>query len=198
MNAGRKIICLLGSVLLAGTTVWAQGGGPQPGGPGGRGPGGPGGPGGMASRPMMGQHQPPGQGQDPMHEFLFPPELIMRHQAEIGLSDAQKKAIREEVLAAQGKFTQLQWDMQDVHQALMERVKTDKVDETAAMDLLAKLLQHESELKRQQLSLAIRLKNQLTSDQIAKLREKRPKRPQRPQGERPDTAPSRPQQPPAQ
>lgn len=197
MNARHKTIALLGAVFLAGTTAWAQGG-TQPGGGPGRGPGGPGGPGGMGERPMMGQPQMPGQGHDPMHEFLFPPEAIMRHQTEIGLTETQKKAIREEVLAVQGKFTQLQWDMQDTHQALTERVKSDKVDEAGAMDLLSKLLQQETELKRLQLSLAIRLKNQLTSEQIAKLRELMPKRPQRSPGERPEAAPSRPPQPPPQ
>src|SRR5438067_1677394 len=48
---------------------------------------------------------------DPMSRFFFPPEFIMQHQGDIGLSDAQRNAISKELQAAQAKFVDMQWKM---------------------------------------------------------------------------------------
>jgi Spy/CpxP family protein refolding chaperone len=126
---------------------------------------------------MMGQQQggmSMGPQRDPMHENLFPPEMILRHENDIGLTDDQKKAVREAVLNAQTQFTKLQWEMQDAHQALAKLVKEDKIDEAKSVEQLDKVLKAETEMKRLQLSLAIQLKNQLTSAQIKQLQELKP------------------------
>src|SRR5689334_2131390 len=40
---------------------------------------------------------------------FFPPEVVMQHQAEIELQDAQRSAITAAMQSAQAKFVDLQW-----------------------------------------------------------------------------------------
>jgi Spy/CpxP family protein refolding chaperone len=111
--------------------------------------------------------QPPGP--DPVTENLFPPEVVMAHQKAIDLSDAQKTYIRGELLKAQTRFTELQWQLQDAMEALVLLLKQSAADESQVMSQLDKVLSSEREIKRTQISLLVRIKNKLTPDQQAHL-----------------------------
>ena len=111
--------------------------------------------------------QPPGP--DPVTENLFPPELVMAHQRAIDLSDAQKAYIRVELLKAQTRFTELQWQLQDAMEGLVSLLKQSSADESEVMSQLDKVLSSEREIKRTQISLLVRIKNKLTPDQQAHL-----------------------------
>ena len=113
------------------------------------------------------QPQPPGP--DPVAENLFPPELVMAHQKAIDLSDAQKTYIRGELLKAQTRFTELQWQLQDAMEALVSLLKQSPADESQVMSQLDKVLTSEREIKRTQITLLVRIKNKLTPDQQAHL-----------------------------
>jgi Spy/CpxP family protein refolding chaperone len=112
--------------------------------------------------------QPP---DDPMRDVLFPPEVIMQHQQAVGLSDEQKNTLKTEVRQAQTKFTELQWTLQDEVERLVALLKQPKVDEKQAAAELDKVLAAEREIKRTQLMLLIRIKNNLTPPQQTQLRE---------------------------
>lgn len=117
--------------------------------------------------------QPPGP--DPVGENLFPPELIMSHQEAIGLSPEQKTYLREELRKAQLQFTDLQWQLQDAMELLVKLLKPNPVDEQAVLAQLDKVLSAEREIKRAQIGLMVRVKNKLTPEQQAHLRELRGK-----------------------
>jgi Spy/CpxP family protein refolding chaperone len=106
---------------------------------------------------------------DPIAEYLYPPELIMQNQQVLGLSDEQKTAIRKEIQTAQSTFTDWQWKLQDQMETLVSLIKQDRVDEQKVLNQLDQILNIEREIKRTHFTLVIRLKNKLTSDQIAKL-----------------------------
>jgi Spy/CpxP family protein refolding chaperone len=108
-------------------------------------------------------------GPDPLTENLFPPEVVMAHQKAIDLSDAQKTYIRGELLKAQTRFTELQWQLQDAMEALVLLLKQSAADEPQVMSQLDKVLSSEREIKRTQISLLVRIKNKLTPDQQAHL-----------------------------
>jgi len=112
--------------------------------------------------------QPP---DDPLRDVLFPPEAVMQHQQALGLSDEQKNNLKGEVRQAQLKFTELQWTLQDEMERLSSLIKQSKVDEKLAASQLDKVLAAEREIKRAQLMLLIRIKNNLTPAQQAQLRE---------------------------
>lgn len=114
-------------------------------------------------------------GADPIAETLFPPDLVMAHQKAIGLDDAQKNALRAEVLKAQTKFTELQWQLQDHMESLVGLLKQHPAGEAKVLDQLEKVLGSEREIKRTQISLMVRIKNLLTPEQQARLRQLRAK-----------------------
>lgn len=113
--------------------------------------------------------QPP----DPIAGNLFPPELVMQHRHELGLSDEQRAAIKDEAIKASTRFNELQWQMQDEIEAMANLMKSATVDEQKALAQLDKVLNIEREVKRTQLGLSIRIKNKLTSEQQMKLHELR-------------------------
>ncbi len=116
---------------------------------------------------FLAAQQPPGP--DPVTENLFPPELVMAHQKAIDLSDAQKTYIRAELLKAQTRFTELQWQLQDAMEALVSLLKQSPADESQVISQLDKVLSSEREIKRTQIGLLVRIKNKLTPDQQAHL-----------------------------
>jgi Spy/CpxP family protein refolding chaperone len=111
--------------------------------------------------------QPPAL--DPLNELLFPPELVMARQNAIGLSDAQKTYLRAEILKAQTRFTELQWQLQDAMEGLAGLLKPSKADEAQVAAQLDKVLATEREIKRAQISLLVRIKNDLREEQQHRL-----------------------------
>jgi hypothetical protein len=113
------------------------------------------------------------QGTDPIAENLFPPDLVLSNQKAIALDDAQKSFVRSEVLKAQARFTELQFQLQDAMEMLTGLLKQDPVDETQVLGQLDKVLNAEREVKRTQIALMVRIKNKLNTEQQARLRQLR-------------------------
>src|SRR3981189_2006423 len=113
--------------------------------------------------------------QDPIGQSFFPPELVIQHQEAIGLSAEQKDYFKTEIRQAQLKFTELQWKLQDEMEKLVTLAKQPHVDEQQILAQLEKLLAAEREVKREQVTLLVRIKNKLTPEQQGKLSELRGK-----------------------
>jgi Spy/CpxP family protein refolding chaperone len=122
-------------------------------------------------RPGMGGG-PPG-GPPAFLEHVFPPTLIMRHQAAIGLTPAQEEAITQAMSETQAKLVPLQWKSEGESEKLAELLKGDTVDEKAALAQSERVLAAEQEIKQVHLALLIRIKNKLTPAQQKQLRELR-------------------------
>jgi Spy/CpxP family protein refolding chaperone len=124
--------------------------------------------------------QPPPQPQpDPIGENLFPPELVMQYQQAISLSEEQRNTIKSEIQKAQPRFTDLQWQLQSEAETMASLLKSPKADEQQVLAQLDKILALEREMKRTQFTLVVRIKNSLTPEQQARLRElKNRQRPQ--------------------
>jgi Spy/CpxP family protein refolding chaperone len=69
------------------------------------------------------------------------------------------------------EFAKWQWDLQAVTEEMEGLVSKDKIEETKAMSTLETMLDMERNIKRTQLRLMIKIKNQLTTAQQEKLRE---------------------------
>jgi Spy/CpxP family protein refolding chaperone len=117
--------------------------------------------------------QPPAQ--DPIAENLFPPDQVLANQKAIGLDDAQRSYVRAEVLKAQTRFTELQFQLQDAMESLVGLLKQNPADEAQVMAQLDKVLNAEREVKRTQIALMVRIKNKLTPEQQVRLRQLRGK-----------------------
>jgi Spy/CpxP family protein refolding chaperone len=124
------------------------------------------------------QEPPPDQPQQPrmppppppdLGDEMFPPDMIMQHQRELGLTDEQKAFMRGEINKTSTRFNDLQWQLQDAMEALHETMKADQVNEQQALAQLDKVLDAEREIKKLHMGLAIRIKNNLTPEQVQKL-----------------------------
>ena len=113
--------------------------------------------------------------QDPIGPNFFAPDLVMQHQEAIGLNDDQKAYFKTEIREAQAKFTEWQWKLQDEMEKLASIVKQPHVDEQEALAQLDKVLATERDIKREQITLLVRIKDKLTPEQQAKLVEIRNK-----------------------
>ena len=118
-------------------------------------------------------HQQPAP--DPVADNLFPPDVVLANQKAIGLDDAQRNFVRAEVLKAQTRFTELQFQLQDAMESLVGLLKQNPVDEAQVMAQLDKVLNAEREVKRTQIALMVRIKNKLTPEQQSRLRQLRGK-----------------------
>ncbi len=126
-----------------------------------------------AQQPQPDQPQqprmPPPPPPDMLNNSVFPPDVIMEHQREIGLTDQQKAFMRGEINKTSTVFNDLQWQLQDAMEALRDTMKADQVNEQLALAQLDKVLDAEREIKKLHMALAIRIKNNLTADQVQKL-----------------------------
>lgn len=116
---------------------------------------------------LFAQQPPP----DPLAENFFPPELVMQHQQAIGLSEDQRALLKTEIRKAQTRFTELQWQLQDEGEKILSLVKQERIDEQKVLAELDKILGVEREIKRAQISLAVKIKNSLTPEQQARLQD---------------------------
>ena len=114
--------------------------------------------------------RPPQPPMDPLGDVMFPPDLIMGHARELGLTDEQKAFMRGEIQKTTARFLELQWQLQDAVESLHQTMKSNSVDEPQALAQLDKVLDTERQIKHLHFSLGIRLKNQLTPEQQGKLR----------------------------
>jgi Spy/CpxP family protein refolding chaperone len=114
-------------------------------------------------------------GPDPIGQNFYAPELVLQHQEAIGLSAEQKDYLKTEIRQAQLKFTELQWKLQDEMEKLIALITPSHVDEQQVVAQLEKVLAAERDIKREQVTLLVRIKNKLTPDQQAKLADLRSK-----------------------
>src|SRR5882724_8225599 len=112
------------------------------------------------------QPRPP---MDPLGDVMFPPEMIMQHTRDLNLTDEQKTFMRTEINRATTRFNELQWQVQDLMEALHATMKENTVNEQLALQQLDKVLDTEREIKRLHFGLNIAIKNKLTAEQQAKL-----------------------------
>ena len=117
--------------------------------------------------------EPPRAGQDPLAPHVFPPELVMRYAAEIGLDERQRAAVKDLVIKMQARFLDMQWDLQAESEKMARLLEARPVDEAAVLAQADKVMGLEREVKKAHLSLLVRIKNLLTDAQREKLTELR-------------------------
>jgi len=114
--------------------------------------------------------QPP---EDPIGQQLFPPELIMSQSQKLRLDEKQRTTIKNEVQRAQSKFFDLQWELKEASDAMVQMLQQTPVEEARVLEQADKVMGYEREIKKIHLSMLIRIKNSLTPEQIAQLRQLR-------------------------
>jgi Spy/CpxP family protein refolding chaperone len=126
---------------------------------------------------LVGRVIPPQE--DPAHAFeqyLFPPELVMQHQARLKITEAQRNVIVAEISKLQATAVQVQWRVGDESEKLTELLQGETVAEADVLAQADRMIMYETAVKRAQLSMLIRIRNVLTPEQRGMLRELRRRR----------------------
>ncbi len=120
-------------------------------------------------RGMGRDHQRGGGGGPAFAKSLFPPEMVMRHAQEIGLSGEQREQITAVIQQVQSDIVPLEWEMRERGQALQDLLEQPQVDEGAALAQVDRVTEIENQIKKTHLTLLIRVKNLLSDDQQQQL-----------------------------
>ena len=97
---------------------------------------------------------------------LFPPNIILEHQAELKLDKAQFTDIRAAVVEVQADVAEHEWDMREAYQALMLELDKSPIDEKRVLEHAGDALLAENQVKKKQIAMLVRLKNLLTVEQV--------------------------------
>ena len=106
---------------------------------------------------------------DLLERFLVRPDLIMRHQRALQLTEEQREFMIEEVQRAQSEFTSLQWKLQGAVEKLATLMREPATNDDELLVQLDQVLDLERKIKRAQLILAVRIKRKLTKEQVFRL-----------------------------
>jgi Spy/CpxP family protein refolding chaperone len=104
---------------------------------------------------------------------FFTPELVMREGTAIGLDADQRSALTKDIGQVTQSTLELQWQMLDHLKVVEELSAAETLDEKKLLDEIATVMELERKVKLAHMGLLIRIRNLLTPEQRAKLRELR-------------------------
>jgi Spy/CpxP family protein refolding chaperone len=110
---------------------------------------------------------------DPIARSFFAPDLVMKHQKEIGLTERQRETIKTEIQKVQSKYLDLQFQMQSEAEKLLDLIQSRPVDESRTLAQAETVMRLETETKKLHLGMLVRIKNMLTETQVQRLGELR-------------------------
>jgi hypothetical protein len=102
---------------------------------------------------------------------LFGPELILKHQGKLKLSEKQLDIIGAELKRVQSQVAESDWKLLVVAGELQELIDQHPVDQKEVMARVNRVFDAENLKKRLYLEMLIHIKNTLTEDQVKYLRD---------------------------
>jgi Spy/CpxP family protein refolding chaperone len=108
---------------------------------------------------------------DPLAGAFFPPEVVLMAGDQIALTQDQREAFRAHVEKTQPRSNELAERLTRETAALSTLARQERVDEAALIAQLDKVLDAERDLKHLHIGLLAWIKNFLTPEQQAKLKE---------------------------
>jgi Spy/CpxP family protein refolding chaperone len=109
--------------------------------------------------------------EDEIQRHLFPPEAVMQHQGELGITPQQRSTIDTLVRALQDEVVDLQWELQSENEKLLGLLRQPRIDVDAAVQQFERVLDAERRIKTIHFRTLIQIRNTLTPAQRDRLRE---------------------------
>ncbi len=97
---------------------------------------------------------------------LFPPNIILEHQDELGLSKEQFTAIRAAVVEVQSNVAGHEWDLREAYQRVLSDLDDSPIDENRVLENVDAAFRAENQVKKLQVAMLIKLRNLLTDEQV--------------------------------
>lgn len=121
--------------------------------------------------PTSGAPSTPPQNVLSEHLFLFAPEFVLPNIEKLDLNDSQVQAIESNIEATKQQVSEAQEILKAEMTTLDQLLKAESGDEATILAQLDKVLQTEQQIKSLQLSMLVRIRGQLTTDQRGSLEE---------------------------
>lgn len=103
--------------------------------------------------------------------MLYPPKLVMDHQSELGIEEAQRATILDGLRTTQSELVEVDWQLRGEKEKLASVLSTSHVDEKEAISVAERVMRLENRIKTVHLGMLIRIKNTLTEAQQSRLDE---------------------------
>lgn len=101
---------------------------------------------------------------------LFGPELVLKHQSKLKLSEKQRDAIGAELKRVQAQAAESDWTLMSEASGLQELIDKYPVDTKAVMNGVDKIFAAENRKKRLYVEMLVNIKNLLTAEQVTYLK----------------------------
>lgn len=101
---------------------------------------------------------------------LFPPDVVLKYQTQLKLTDAQRQAIRKEIVAVQAKVATVDFDLMDAAVALQEAIDKPTIDKAVVLEKADRVFEADTRKKRAWIEMLVTIRNVLTTEQVAYLR----------------------------
>lgn len=111
--------------------------------------------------------------QDTFQSELFAAETVLKHRADLDLSDDQVRIIKKIYNDNISGFNSTKWDLDALQVGLNKLIAKSQVDEKAALAKMEEISTLEQKLKSQRLKMLVKIKNELTDTQQSTLKELR-------------------------
>lgn len=111
----------------------------------------------------------PNKPNDPIAKRVFPPDLVMQHQGEIGLTEPQRKELTTLIQTFQAGAVKLQMELSREAEALTHLLEDAKPNEARVLEQASTVMTLEKKVKLHHLTLLVRIKNLLTAEQQKRL-----------------------------
>lgn len=108
---------------------------------------------------------------DPIREQLPPPEFLLQKAEEIGLTGDQRHSIEEIARSTHELVRQRMEKVNQAKEALVDLLREVPIDQPAAAEKFAWLIEAENEAKNLQFTAMIEIRNLLTEAQLEQARE---------------------------
>jgi Spy/CpxP family protein refolding chaperone len=101
---------------------------------------------------------------------LFGPELVLKHQGKLKLTEKQRDAIGAELKRVQAQAAESDWTLMSEASGLQELIDQHPVDSKAVMTSVERIFTAENRKKRLYVEMLVNIKNLLTPEQVAYLK----------------------------
>jgi Spy/CpxP family protein refolding chaperone len=101
---------------------------------------------------------------------LFGPELVLKHQGKLKLTEKQRDAIGAELKRVQAQAAESDWTLMSEASGLQELIDQHPVDSKAVMTSVDRIFTAENRKKRLYMEMLVNIKNLLTDEQVAYLK----------------------------
>jgi Spy/CpxP family protein refolding chaperone len=101
---------------------------------------------------------------------LFGPELVLKHQSKLKLTDKQLAQIGVELKRVQAEAAESDWQIMMEGTKLQQLIDSHPVDDEATLQAVDKVFEAENRKKRLYVQMLVTIKNLLTEQQVAYLK----------------------------